>query len=396
VPTSLAQFTTTGTPIAIGGTTTETFYIVTGRVSDPDLNQVRLQVEVRQVGTAFIAAAIGSSSFVSSDGVATVVLALPPAGAPGAAGNYHWQARTNDINGANSDWVSFGSNTEADIDFICAPVVGTVPNVPTLVDQYRSNGATAVVVAATTTESRMIIKATISDPDAGDGVRLQVENRAVATAFTNAATSSSLFVASGAIATIEITGLVNGTSYHWQYRTQDGHGNVSAWTVFGGNLDGSPADPDYAVNTAGNTAPNAPAPIGQFTTANVAILLGGESGTTIRFIGTLSDSDLDGVRLQVEVRPNSTAFMNIVTGESGLVASGSPASVDVGSIPEGSYHWQYRTVDGSGATSAWTPMGGAPDFVVPSAPVSTSSKKRCGLLGLEALIVALILLRRKK
>ena len=391
-----------GTVIPIGATTDEVFYLVSARLSDPDVNQLRLQVEVRQIGTAFISAAIGSSPFIASGGTAFALVGLPPAGAPGAAGSYHWQARTNDVNGASSDWVSFGANTEADTDFVCAPGAGAVPNIPTVAEQYRSDGTTVIALAALTSENRVIFKANVTDPDAGAMVRLQVERKDINTAFAATGLSSGSFVATGGISTVEVTGIAI-NSHYWRFRSQDSMGNLSAWTSFGANLDnappGTPADPDFIVNTAGNTAPNAPAAPGQFTTADVAIPTGSESGTTVRFKATLTDPNGDGVKLQVEVRPLATAFSNIQSGESALVASGSLASIDVGNLLEGSYHWQFRTVDGTGSATAWTPMGGNPDFIVPSAIVGTSSSRRpklCGLLGIEALFVALLLRRRRK
>jgi hypothetical protein len=390
-----------GTVIPLGGTTDEVFYLVSARLTDPDVNQLRLQVEVRQIGTAFISAAIGSSPFIASGGTAFALVGLPPAGAPGAAGSYHWQARTNDVNGASSDWVSFGANTEADTDFVCAPGAGAVPNVAAGADQYRSDGTTLIAVGGTTTESRVIFRATVTDPDAGNMVRLQVERRDINTTFTGSGLLSGSFVATGGVSIIEAAGIPS-NSHYWRYRTQDAQGNVSVWTSFGGNLDnappGTPAEVDFIVNTAGNTAPAAPAAPGQLTTADVPIPTGSEAPTTVRFRGTLTDPDGDGVRLQVEVRPLATAFSNIQSAESALVASGSIATIDVGGLVEGSYHWQYRTVDGSGAATAWTPAGGNPDFVVPSSVVPKSKSHRnklCGLLGMEVVFVLLLLRRRK-
>jgi hypothetical protein len=384
-----------GTVIPVGGTTDETFYLVSATVSDPDLMQVRLQVEVRKVGTTFVLAALASSAYVSSGSTVSVLVSLPPPSTT-APGDYHWHARTNDINNASSDWVSFGGNTEADIDFACAPGTGTIPDVPTSPAQLTSDGVTSIATGGTTSESRVIFSAVVTDPDAGNPVRLQIERRDINTAFSAVTHSAPFFVASGSASTIEVTGIAN-NSYYWRYRSQDTQGNVSAWTSFGGNLDnappGTPADVDFIVNTAGNTVPNAPAGLNQFTTADVIIASGAEAGTTVRFRATLSDAQLDGVRLQVEVRPLSTAFSNILSGESALVASGSAASVDVGNLPPGSYHWQSRVVDGSGSATAWTPFGGSPDFTVPAPPAPSSSKsKRCGLLGLEAALIAAFLL----
>ena len=48
------------------------------------------------------------------------------------------------------------------------------------------------------------------------------------TAFTDAFTAESALVANGAIATATVTGLLNGTNYHWQARAVDNSGAVSA------------------------------------------------------------------------------------------------------------------------------------------------------------------------
>jgi hypothetical protein len=87
--------------------------------------------------------------------------------------------------------------------------------------------------------------------------------------------------------------------------------------------------------------------------------------------GTVSDGDGDPVKLQVEVRPTPAAFTGVATHESGLIASGGVAAVTVAGLASGTgYHWQARTVDPSGAASAWVPFGGnaesAADFTLPS------------------------------
>lgn len=74
------------------------------------------------------------------------------------------------------------------------------------------------------------------------------------------------------------------------------------------------------------------------------------------------------VKLQVEVRPLGTAFSNTMTHESGLLSSGSLASVTVPALANGSYDRQARAVDSLGLPGAWTAFGSnaesAADFTV--------------------------------
>ena len=62
--------------------------------------------------------------------------------------------------------------------------------------------------------------------------------RPIGVAFTNVATDSSTPVSSGATAFVVLQGLIDGTSYPWQYRASDQTGRVSAWTSFGKILPG--------------------------------------------------------------------------------------------------------------------------------------------------------------
>ena len=80
----------------------------------------------------------------------------------------------------------------------------------------------------------MRLKATVTDPDPGDSLRLQVEVQLVGTAFTDAPTATGLAVASGSVAQVPVAPLADG-SYHWQARVIDADGNTSAWVSFGGN-----------------------------------------------------------------------------------------------------------------------------------------------------------------
>src|SRR5207245_143319 len=95
-----------------GGTATSGWVVFRGGVADPAAGQLRLEVEVEPVGTAFTGASSGSGGAVASGGSATATVA-------GLSDNaaYHWQARTVDQAGDASAWAAFGGNAETEADF---------------------------------------------------------------------------------------------------------------------------------------------------------------------------------------------------------------------------------------------------------------------------------------
>ena len=136
-PTSLAQYKSNkSTGISFGGTTDERSLVMKGDVTDPDSDAVSLDVEVKPLGTTFA----NSPSFgCSSDG---------PVASGGTAvvtcsgledGQYHWQTRAKDRNGAVSNWVSVGGNSESAADFIVS-AGSTGINYPPSVTVISPNG----------------------------------------------------------------------------------------------------------------------------------------------------------------------------------------------------------------------------------------------------------------
>ena len=87
-------------------------------VSDPDGDQVRLEVELREYRETFT----GSPSPELISALATNnSIASTPARFGLIRGPYHWRARTVDSFGASNDWVEFGTKL---IDFrVGVPVV---------------------------------------------------------------------------------------------------------------------------------------------------------------------------------------------------------------------------------------------------------------------------------
>jgi len=357
-PTALGQFQSDGTTaISTGGTTTESTVVFKGTVSDVNGDTVKMQLELRPVGTAFTNSFTHQSAFLASGSIASIT-------ATGVSLNdYHWQGRSVDSIGATSAWTSFGGNAESAADFTVTSPPNTPPAAPTLPGQFQADGITAISVGTTTNQSTVVFKANVTDAEST--VRLIIELRTLLPAgWTSAATHTSAFVSSGSQATISVAALAD-DSYRWRYAAEDANGATSAWTTFGGNPDTSA---DFVVNTATNNPPSAPTSPGQFTTGDVAIPSGGTTpDSTVVFKANVSDPDGNPVQLEIEVRVTGTPFSNTASASSGLVASGTQASVSLGGL-SGSYHWQYRAVDSSGAASAWIAFGTDPDFTASYVP----------------------------
>ena len=153
-----------------------------------------------------------------------------------------------------------------------------------------------------------------------------------------------------------VTDLADHTSYHWRARTVDELGG-GQWV--GGLRGECESAADFVVNT--NQSPNAPGSPGQFKSNGITTVpVGGTTDeTTVVLKGTVSDPDGNTVKLEVEVRPLGAGFTNTATQESGLVGSGSVASVTVSDLANNtSYHWQARTVDSQGRPVGGSPSGG--------------------------------------
>ncbi|MGH7567794.1 MAG: Ig-like domain-containing protein [Gemmatimonadales bacterium] len=351
LPQSLAQFGgDSTTAIPTGGSSGSTI-VVGGVVPDPDGgDSLRLEVEVRPVGTTFTGAATATGALVRN-GVRAF------ARVTGLADNvgYHWRARAVDQTGRVGAWMAFGGNAETDPDLSVA--VAEPPAAPATPGQLKADGLTAIAVGGTTDEQTVSFKATVSDPDPGDRLRLHVEVRPIGTAFSNAPTDSSAQVASGAIATTTVTALTNKTNYHWQARVSDESGRTGPWLAFGGNAESAT---DFRVEILG--APSAPTALGQFKSdATTAIATGGTTDqTTVVFKGTVTDPDAgEQLRLEVEHQPIGTAFSNAPTGTSVQVANGAVAVVTVPGLADNvAYHWQARTMDQTGRAGPWAAFGG--------------------------------------
>jgi hypothetical protein len=243
-PGQMAQYRSDGaTVIPVGQATPERTVVVAATVTDPDLtDQLRLDVEVQPVGIDFTGTPSGSSVLTPSGDRAVVSI-------PGLNDDteYHWQARAVDQDVNASAWTPFGANPESEADFKIA--VPNVPYVPVDLAQLRADGTTVISVGETIDEATVVYRATVSDPDPGDLLRLQTETQAVGIPFTGFPNDSSAQVSGGGTVSVTVSGLPDDVSYRWRARVIDQDGNESAWISFGNNAD---VDVDFAVAIPAN------------------------------------------------------------------------------------------------------------------------------------------------
>lgn len=228
-PTNLQQLRAdAATPLEIGGASDEATVALRADLSAPNVrSMLRLEVEVRPTGDPFQGVAVATSG----------------PGAPGTSRTvtvhdltdetaYRWQARAVDDADRVSPWVLFGDASDTTAHFRVA--IPDPPEAPTDLGQFRSNGSAKLNAGATTTDTDLVFKATVVDPDRLSAIRLEVEVQPLGTPFTNLPTATGLAaVASGAVAQVRVEGLSPGASYRWQARAVDETDRTSAWVAFG-------------------------------------------------------------------------------------------------------------------------------------------------------------------
>ena len=202
------------------------------------------------------------------------------------------------------------------------PPANRPPAVPELL--APANGAT--VSPAPTLRVRL------SDPD-GDTVKALIEISAGSTVVRRLETE---FVANGSEASVAVDPSLEAGNYTWRARARDSAGNASDWS--------SPRAFTVEVPPPSNRPPAVPELLEPADGATVS--------PTPSLRVRLSDPDNDHVQAVIEVYRGTD---KVRTLETGLVASGSEASVSVDPpLAAGSYSWRARARDSAGNESDWS------------------------------------------
>ncbi|MBI3261427.1 fibronectin type III domain-containing protein [Candidatus Berkelbacteria bacterium] len=132
------------------------------------------------------------------------------------------------------------------------------PAEPSALTQLTNDGKTQLQVGDTIVQHELIIRATLSDPDPADTLTFEVEVRELAVAFTGTPTHQAVGQPTVANSPITVSLAINvpaDGSYHWQARSRDGSGGLSAWRSFPFPSSNTEATADFSVDT---TPPKAP------------------------------------------------------------------------------------------------------------------------------------------
>jgi hypothetical protein len=252
-----------------------------------------------------------------------------------------------------------------------------LPAVPQAPDQRLNDSVTSVSPGATVTQSSILLRAIVEDPDFTDSLHLEAEVRPASVPFSGPNVPNGPPVRNGDTAWVNATGLADKTSYHWRVRTGDNTGRSGPWVTFAGN-------PAFVVNVP--HAPRAPTALGQAKGDGTGILTGATTDTDVVILsGNVSDQDLgDALRIEVEIRPVGTPFSG-PTDSSASVIDGGLLQATVGPLPNTtSYHWRARARDQAGDSSSWVSYGGnteaATDFrvvvpLVPNVPTALAQRQ---------------------
>jgi hypothetical protein len=175
------------------------------------------------------------------------------------------------------------------------------------------------------------LRVRLTDPD-NDQVQAVIE---ISDASGVVRTLETGLVASGSEASVSVDPPLAAGDYTWRARAKDSAGNESEWS----------SARAFTVETPPNNRPPA-----------VPELLAPADGATVSPTPSLrvrlSDPDNDQVQAVIEVYRGTD---KVRTLETGLVASGSEASVSVDpSLEAGDYSWRARAKDSVGNTSEWS------------------------------------------
>lgn len=201
-----------------------------------------------------------------------------------------------------------------------------IPASPTALEQYKTNGTTVVSHGSSTNEVGVAMKFSMNASNASDILTPQVEVQETGTAFTNSPTAtgtSLIYSGSPVLGVVNVSGLADSKSYHWQARVANPAG-YSAWVPLNvlGNTDFSVVLPD-------TTPPNI---------SLVAASLPTQSTTTITWTTNENSDSLVDYGPSAAYGSSTTLDTNLVTAHS-VALSGLTSNT--------SYHFRVTSKDAS-------------------------------------------------
>ncbi len=167
-----------------------------------------------------------TDALVTTDEAAYTFTMLNP------ATEYFWKVAAVNINGTSE----FSSVASFTTEALSPPV----PNLPAELDQFRSDGITAIATGEWINESTVEISMSMTSPIASI-LSPEVEIEPVGTDFNGRVTATGEGVPYSVSPVTGIITLENLAEwpYHWQVRVRDAAGHTGSWESFGGNAESS-------------------------------------------------------------------------------------------------------------------------------------------------------------
>lgn len=236
----------------------------------------------------------------------------------------------------------------------------SLPGYPIGLEQYKSDGTTAIAVGGATNNTTAVLKFSMSSGVINDLLTPQVEIREINTPFTGEPTNSGtpvVYAGSNVTGEVTVTGLTNGKSYHWQAITNNAGGNrLSSFVSENGN-EGA----DFSVD---NVAPEAPI-ITSVTPDN--IISYSEQGA-VHVVGTAEIGSTVSINAGDDCRP-----LGHVASANGLVTSGNYDLVfDLSFFCDGPISFSVTATDAANNTSEQTSLIVTKNILIPEVQTLSS------------------------
>ncbi|MCS7150791.1 MAG: Ig-like domain-containing protein, partial [Endomicrobia bacterium] len=213
------------------------------------------------------------------------------------------------------------------------------PSTPTVLTQYRANGVTVIPTGGwtngTTVQLRFNMFSVIADT-----LTPVAEVKPLSQAFNGANLSTGtpvVYSGSGVVVgTITVSGLTNGTTYHWRARVVSPNGS-SLWVSYGNNLE---TEVDFGCDLSSPVVSLVSPPNGTFT--NQMNITFSWSGTDYPS-GT--NSGIKNYTLQISTDISfGVIYYSSTTSNTYLLTT----------LPQSTYYWRVSAEDNAGNVSSWS------------------------------------------